>query len=155
MIEIGMRAADGSEDAALAALMFAAIHEGPSLYDAAQRRAWLPQPHGGPGWQDRLAAQDVWVARAGESLQGFVTLKGDYIDLAFVAPQQQGRGLFAMIYPPLEKVARRRGLTRLTTHASRMAQPAFRGQGFSVIAHEEISQAGQTLPRAEMEKLLS
>jgi putative acetyltransferase len=154
MIEVRPRAADGSEDAALAQLMYEAIHQGRSLYSAAERQAWMPAPHSGPDWAARLEAQAVMVAHEGAGPLGFMSLKGDYIDLAFVAPAAQGKGLFRRLFAPLEEVAREVGIERLTTHASLMAQPAFRAMGFHVIRHERIAQRGQRLARAEMEKLL-
>ncbi|NNE51481.1 MAG: GNAT family N-acetyltransferase [Sulfitobacter sp.] len=152
MIQIDLRNPDGSDDAAIAHLIYDAIHQGRSLYTAEERQAWMPAPHSGEAWSKRLAAQRVFLARNGKRVIGAMTLKGDYIDLAYVAPARQGQGLFRRLFELLETEARRAGIRRLTTHASLMAQPAFLAVGFRVIRHEKIAQSGQMLARAEMEK---
>ncbi|APE42168.1 hypothetical protein BOO69_01150 [Sulfitobacter alexandrii] len=152
-MQVRPRRQDGRDDAALGQLMFDAIRRGTSRYTEAQRAAWLPAPNTGPDWTARLAAQRVWVAVANGVPAGFITLAGeDYIDLAFVAPRSQGKGVFRALYAPLEAAAR--GQPRLRTHASLMAQPAFLALGFHVIRHESVCRAGEVLRRAEMEKLL-
>lgn len=152
MIEITMREKDGSDDAAIGQVMFDAIHKGRSLYTPQERNAWLAAPNSGPDWTDRLAAQFVAVARDAHRVVGTMTLKGDYIDLAYVAPEAQGQGLFRRLFEAVERAAKAQGHDRLWTHASLMAQPAFRAMGFHVIRHERIAQKGQFLSRAEMEK---
>lgn len=145
--------ADEGEDDALGQVMFDAIHRGRSLYTPAERRAWLPAPYAGVKWRAKLARQRVFVARIADRPVGFLTLEGGYINLAFVAPQAQGQGVFAALYRHAEATAK--GHLRLTTHASLMAQPAFLAQGFRVIRHETVARGDQHLVRAEMEKDLS
>lgn len=152
MRQIGLRDQSGTEDAAIGRLMYDAIHNGPSQYTSAQRQAWLATPNAGPAWTERLAAQHVVVAREAGELLGFMTLQDDYIDLAFVAAAAQGQGLFRALFGAIEAQARACGQSRLWTHASLMAQPAFRAMGFHVIRHETVARAGQELARAEMEK---
>ena len=155
MPKIGMRAPDGSEDAMIGQLMFDAIHRGRSAYTAAQRRAWLAVPNSGAAWTARLAGQEVVVLRQDGRPIGVMTLKGSYIDLAYIAPDMQGHGLFRRLYDEIERRARASGVRRLSTHASLMAQPAFLAVGFRVIRHETVTRDGQDLPRAEMEKALA
>ncbi|WP_366874569.1 GNAT family N-acetyltransferase [uncultured Roseobacter sp.] len=69
-------------------------------------------------------------------------------------PGHQGTGLFRKLYDHIEQWARGRREPRLWTHASLMAQPAFRAMGFLVIHHETVVRDGQSLARAEMEKRL-
>lgn len=151
-MQISVREPRGAEDAALGALMFDAIHRGPSLYSAAERAAWLAAPNEGPAWSARLSAQHVVVARACGVPVGFITLKEDYIDLAYVAATAQGLGVFRALYTAIEDAAARQ--KRLWTHASLMAQPAFLAVGFHVIQHETVARNGEHLRRAEMEKVL-
>lgn len=151
-MQVSARAQDGHQDDALGALMYDAIHNARSQYTAAERQAWLAAPNTGQDWSARLAAQQVAVAHKGCALLGFMTLKGDYIDLAFVAAHAQGRGVFRSLFVWVESAAQ--GQQRLWTHASLMAQPAFLAVGFRVIRHETVAQKGQHLRRAEMEKLL-
>lgn len=149
-----LRRATVADADALGRVMFNAIHEGPSPYTEAQRLAWLPAPNSGAGWADRLAAQHVVLAEA-DMMTGFMTLApSGEIDLAFILPQARGQGLFARLLARIEAQARETGLTRLTTHASLMAQPAFARCGFVVDGHETVARNGQKLARAAMSKSL-
>lgn len=142
----------GEQDA-LGRVMFRAVREGPSDYTEAQRRAWCAMPPAGEGWAAKLAAQEVRVVEALGAPVGFITRDGAYVDLAFVLPEWQGRGVFAMLYDRTEADARAAGLRRLWVHASLMAQPAFAAKGFAVVRHETVARRGETLDRAEMEKV--
>ena len=135
--------------------MFAAVREGPSPYTQAQRAAWVPAPREGAAWTERLSAQHVVVAEGEDGPLGFMSLaKGGYVDLAYVVPHARGTGLFRRLYEAVEAEARARGETRLTTHASLMAEPAFAAVGFAVTAREVVEIAGERLARAAMEKRL-
>ncbi|OAN78686.1 hypothetical protein A8B82_09195 [Sulfitobacter sp. EhC04] len=152
-MQVRARPDEGEVDDALGRIMYDAIHHGPSQYSLAERQAWLPTPNAGEGWRARLSAQKVWVAYDKTGPVGFMTLDGDYIDLAFVAAASQGRGVFRALFAQVEAAAR--GQRRLWTHASLMAQPAFLAVGFRVIRHENVAQGGEVLRRAEMEKMLA
>lgn len=138
---------------ALGRVMFRAVREGPSAYTEAQRRAWCPTPPAGEGWAAKLAAQDVRVVEALGAPVGFITRDGAYVDLAFVLPGWQGRGVFSRLYDRVEADARAAGLRRLWVHASLMAQPAFAAKGFAVVRYETVVREGETLDRAEMENV--
>lgn len=151
-----IRTMQTGEAEALGQVMWDAIHTGRSRYDAAQRTAWLPAPPRGARWSAKLSAQDVWVAQGPGGPIGFITLaQAGYVDLAYVSAQAQGAGIFGDLYTALEATARKRGLHRLWTHASLMAQPAFAARGFHVLRHETAQRSGQSLARAEMEKMLT
>ncbi|WP_147110246.1 GNAT family N-acetyltransferase [Tateyamaria sp. syn59] len=151
--ELVLREMIAGEADALGRVMFRAIREGPSAYTEAQRAAWCAAPHAGEAWARKLAAQDVVVAEAQGAPVGFVTRVGAYVDLAFVLPEWQGRGVFSALCARTEHDARAAGLHRLRVHASLMAQPAFAARGFRLIRHETVERHGQTSDRAEMEKV--
>ena len=141
---------------ALGFVMYNAIRSGPSRYTEAQRIAWQNQPLAGEKWAIRLSEQQVWIAEMQGDAVGFLTLdKTGYIDLAFVTAAAQGKGVFSALYDALEGAAMEDGPTRLWTHASLMAQPAFEARGFHVIRHETVDRNGEVLARAEMEKALT
>ncbi|APX12806.1 GNAT family N-acetyltransferase [Tateyamaria omphalii] len=140
---------------ALGRVMFEAIQEGPGAYTPAQRTAWCAAPHAGQAWARKLAAQDVVVAEAQGAPVGFVTREGAYVDLAFVLPEWQGRGVFSALYDRIEAGGRAAGLHRLRVHASLIAQPAFAAKGFALVRHERMERLGEYLDRAEMEKTLT
>ena len=154
MTETRLRRATPADFDALGIVMFRAIHEGPSPYSRAQRNAWLVAPNCGNDWAQRLAAQHV-VLGEGDKITGFMTLTDrGYIDLAYILPDARGQGLFARLLGGIEAEAQRRNLTRLTTHASLMAQPAFARHGFAIDHHETVKRNGQSLARAAMSKTL-
>ena len=122
-----------------------------SHYTHAQRLAWAPEPHMRPGWPDQLAALEIWVAVVDGDIAGFMgaTPQG-YIDLAFVRPRWMGRGVAQTMYERLFEWAVARGLTRLTTHASLLAQPFFARQGWQVDYSETVDRNGEALKRFAM-----
>ena len=152
-----LRWADPDQDAAaLSQVFFDAVRDGPSPYTQAQRMAWMPQAPAPEVFADRLRAQHVVLAEAKGTVVGFMTLAEDgYLDLAYILPSHRGSGLFGMLYRKLEAAARELGIARLHTHASLMAQPAFRKVGFLTIQNETVERAGEHLQRAEMEKHLT
>ncbi|WP_299722360.1 GNAT family N-acetyltransferase [uncultured Tateyamaria sp.] len=153
---VDVRRMGAGEAEALGRVMWDAIHNGPSLYTQAQRNAWLLAPPQGKAWEDKLTGPEVWVAQDGALLVGFVTLgEGGYVDLAFVAADAQGQGVFSALLAVLETYALAQSCPRLWTHASLMAEGAFAARGFHVIARETVERAGQMLARAKMEKVLT
>lgn len=140
----------------LGQVFYAAVRQGHSPYNEAQRAAWVSEPPEGTAWADRLAALHMIVAQDAKEIAGFMSVEpGGYIDLAFIRPQHQGTGLFRALYDRVERWARARNEPRLWTHASLMAQPAFQAMGFLVTHHETVQRHGQDLTRAKMEKALT
>ncbi len=146
-----------NRDAArLAHVFFAAIREGPSAYTEEQRVAWLPAVPAPNAFEKRIAGMHLVVAEDRREIVGFMGIKPDgYIDLAFILPQSRGQGAFRHMYEIIEFQARQDGLERLWTHASLMAEPAFRAVGFSATQQANVHRSGQTLARVEMEKILT
>ncbi|MGO4852573.1 GNAT family N-acetyltransferase [Phaeovulum sp. W22_SRMD_FR3] len=151
-----LRRAVAADADGLAQVMFRAIHAAPSPYTKAERAAWLPQPHAGPDWAARLAAQTVVVAQGRAGILGFLSLDTEgYVDLAFILPEARGSGLFRALHSQIEAEAWAAGLPRLYTHASLMAEPAFRACGYRLLEREGVARGDQVLRRALMEKPLA
>ena len=79
----------------------------------------------------------------------------DYVDFAYIRPGFQGSGLFRRLYAAIEEAALETGQTRLTVHASLMAQPAFSAMGFEITQRETVEVRGEQLDRFAMKKPLS
>ncbi len=140
---------------ALGQLIYDAIHHGPTFYTEAQSRAWMPAARTGPAWAERLSGKDLIVAEDTDGLAGFMSLEpGGYVDFAYIRPSAQGSGLFRKLFDAVKLKALADGETRLSTHASLMAQPAFRTMGFETIAHEVVAVDDQELKRAHMQLAL-
>jgi putative acetyltransferase len=152
---ITLRRAGPADHDALGTVMYDAVHNGPSRYSEAQRRAWMPEPRRGADWDARLAGQIVVLAEHEGEVAGFMSLAPpDYVDFAYIRPAWQGRGLFRRLYNAIEGIARESGQTRLTVHASLMAQPAFTAVGFDITQPETVEVRGEKLDRFAMEKRL-
>ncbi|MEP2681651.1 MAG: GNAT family N-acetyltransferase [Sulfitobacter sp.] len=154
-VELALRDARATDHDALGRVMFDAIHHGTSAYSAAERAAWLPAPPRGPQWSAKLGGQQVVLAERAGQVIGFITRERGYIDLAFIAAPAQGQGVFRALYGRVEQAAVAAGESRLHTHASVMARPAFEAMGFRVIATERVARSDEYLDRFEMEKILT
>lgn len=153
MTETELRRANADDYDALGALMFAAIHDGPTQYSKAQSLAWAPEPRAGTEWAARLDGKDIIVADRLGTLLGFMTIEpGGYIDFAYIRPEAQGTGLFRRLFDCVDAIANARSEPELSTHASLMAQPAFAAMGFAIAHHEVVEVSGQQLARAYMIK---
>lgn len=141
---------------AVGEVMFKAVREGDSPYTTAERIAWMPRPRTGEDWRKRLSAQHVLKATSepGE-LVGFMSLcDNGYVDFAYILLQARGQGLFRKMYKIIEDTAKAGRVSRLSTHASVHAQPAFSAMGFDIVQKETVMIKGETLERYEMIKAL-
>lgn len=153
-IEIG--SFDPAEADQLGVIFFNAVREGAAgFYDADQRRAWAPTVPSGPNWASRLTVQRTVVARNAERPVGFMTLADDgYIDLAFVDPVHQRRGVGGLLYAQIEAFAREARIERLYSEASHLVRGLFEQQGWTIVQEQRIDRAGVTLTNFVMEKRL-
>ncbi|MHA6523314.1 GNAT family N-acetyltransferase [Tessaracoccus sp. G1721] len=102
-------------------------------YTPEQLAAWSPDEVDLEAWGRRRADAWTMVAVAGERVVGFSDLTDDgVLDMLFVHPDAGGQGVARMLVEAVLDEARRRGLTRVVTHASRTARPAFERFGFVV-----------------------
>lgn len=135
-----------SDAEAAAQVFFTAVREGArGAYSAEQRAAWAPEPPQGAAWRERLAGQHVVVAERDGALVGFMTLQGGHLDLAYVAPDEMGRGTAGLLYDAVLAEARRRRLVALTTDASHLAKRFFEKRGWRVVRAQEVERRGVTL----------
>ncbi|QDP19868.1 GNAT family N-acetyltransferase [Sphingomonas xanthus] len=147
-----------SECEQLRSLMLAAILHPASRYDAEQSRTWANNVPAIANLQERLAPQQLVLAVEEEVLQGFMSLADDgLIDLAFIAPEYQGTGLFAALLTDVERAASARGLAWLGAKASLNAVGPFQRRGFSVLDREDVTLpgSGRSLTRFHVEKPLT
>lgn len=152
---VTIRRAAPADFAALGEIMFDAVHNTPSRYTPQQRQAWVPEPRRGEDWNTRLSGQVIFIAEQDGQAAGFMSLAPpDYVDFAYIRPGFQGSGLFRRLYTAIEELAIETGQTRLTVHASLMAQPAFSSMGFEITQPETVEVRGERLDRFAMEKPL-
>lgn len=137
---------------ACAALFYRAVHEGAAVaYSPQQREAWAKQVPEAEFWHRRLSNDVCFVAERDGSVAGFMTLEEDgYVGLAYVAPEEMGRGTAAALYAALLNTATCKGLKSLTTEASHLARPFFEKFGWQVVTPQQVERHGVLIPNFKM-----
>ncbi len=142
-----------AEDAGvLGAVFFEAVRIGAApKYTAEQREAWAPERPSAGVWAARLAGLVTLVAEGDSGVLGFMALRGDgYLDLAFLRPDQRGKGVADALLRAVLDEARARGLTRLTTEASAMARSFFLRHDWQDLGAQEVVRRGVSLENFRM-----
>lgn len=104
-----------------------------AFYSPAQIDAWCPVSHDATAWARRREASWTLVAEVDGHVVGFSDLtEGGEVDMLFVHPDAGGRGVAQALLTRVLAEARRRGVDRVTTRASRVARPVFERLGFTV-----------------------
>lgn len=132
---------------ATAQVFFRSVREGArDYYDEAQRAAWAPNLPEVESWCQRLDEQHVFIAERNGVTVGFMTLTiQGVIDLAFVQPEELGRGTGKQLYDRLLAEAHDLRFQVLRTEASHLARPFFERQGWSVICDQLVERRGVRL----------
>jgi putative acetyltransferase len=122
-------------------------------YSEEQVRAWAPDElDDAEAWAARRASAVTFVAVEGDQVVGFSDLRDEgLLDMLFVHPEWVGRGVARTLVERVVQEADKRGVSRVVTHASRTARPAFEALGF-VVDREKTENwiRGQNLPNFDM-----
>ncbi len=156
MPAIKVRKFKDADAEATARIFFDAVRLGAARhYDECQRKAWAEKVPDTRGWLARLQSQHTYVAEMNSRPVGFMTVDdAGHIDLAFVAPDQMGKGASDALYAAVEAEAVRKGIRRLDTAASHLARSFFERQGWSVVKQQAVTRAEIELTNFVMEKQL-
>jgi putative acetyltransferase len=124
-------------------------------YTASQIRAWAPDVIDEERFGKRCESRSTWVAELEGRIAGFSDLEPDgHVDMVYVHPDCQRRGIARALLRHIEETARTTGLRRLYTEASITARPVFEAAGFRVIAQQTVTVRGETMTNYRMEKQL-
>ncbi|MGH7690032.1 MAG: GNAT family N-acetyltransferase [Gemmatimonadaceae bacterium] len=124
-------------------------------YTEAQLRAWAPDDIDSETCARRRTAKSTWIAEIGAHIAGFSDLEADgHIDMQYVHPAFQRRGVARALLAYIEDVARGRGVGRLYTEASITARPVFENMGFRVLGPQMVTVRGESMKNYRMEKQL-
>lgn len=124
-------------------------------YDPDQIEAWAPASPDRQAWKRRLATETVLVAEPESRLAGIARLEqSGYVDLLYVHPQFQRRGIAAVLMETMIRLARKRGCRRLWTEASLTTRPFFEAQGYVVVAEQSVERRGVRLRNLRMETII-
>lgn len=123
-----------------------------SYYTRQQIEAWCPAEYDEGAWAQARGRAWTVVAEVGGEVVGFSDLSDDgELDMLFVDPSVGGRGVARQLVGAVLAQARACGVARVTTRASRAAQPAFERFGFVVDRVEKDNVVrGVVVPRARM-----
>ena len=142
-------------DAEAAARVYrdAAIAIGREAYDAEQVKVWALYPDDIEEFRSRLSRGLTVVAQEAEETVAFGQLDPpDHIAFLYCASGFSRRGIASAIYDQLEQQAVARGVSTLTTDASRVSRSFFEKKGFAVIAVEHPLRLGVEFERFRMTK---
>lgn len=125
-------------------------------YSPEQVRAWAAPDRRDPAdWHRAMAARNSFVAMVDGDLSGFSDVTSDgYIDMMFVAPEYQRRGIATRLLAEAEALARAAGATELSANVSITARPLFEANGFEAVTEQHPVRRGISLTNFRMVKAL-
>jgi putative acetyltransferase len=124
-------------------------------YRPAQIEAWVRFADETDAWQQRMSSRQVWVAETNGKPLGFIQFEPpDHIDLTYVHPEHQRRGVASALVAKIESVARADGVPALLVEASITSRPFFAACGFEIIAPQIVTARGQDFLNYRMRKVL-
>lgn len=107
-------------------------------YSDAQIAAWGQVDEA--QWRQRLNTSLVLVAEDEGEVCGFITAVGHHIDLLFVSPDAQRRGVAGAL---LRELLAQMLPGKVTVEASITAKPFFERQGFVVVREQSVEVRGE------------
>jgi putative acetyltransferase len=144
-------------DAPLLAQIFRASVEelGVEDYSDAQVEAWAEAADDEAAFAKSLSEQLTLIALLDGEPVGFASLKGnDKLEMLYVHPAAIGQGAATMLVDALEKLARGRGVTKLTVDASDTAEGFFKFRGYVPQSRNTVLRGSEWLANTTMAKTL-
>lgn len=153
---ITIRQYTASDASALTSLFHSSVREIASRdYTASQIREWAPDRIDEMRFGQKCASRPTWVAEVEGRIAGFSDLEPDgHVDMLYVHPEFQRRGVARALLKHIEEVARATALPRLYTEASITARPVFEAVGFQTIVPQAATIRGVSMMNYRMEKWL-
>lgn len=146
--------------AAVVGLFHRAVHiSAAGDYTPEQLAAWAPDPPDLATWSARLASGETLVAETEGQILGFIRVAHDdgstaLVDLLYVAPEVQRRGVATALLERAREWGRRQQLAALVADVSITARPFMERHGFSVVAEQLVERHGAALRRFRMRRPL-
>jgi len=152
-----IRPYEHSDAARTLAVFISAVTETASAdYTAEQVQAWAqPERRDVGTWHAAMLARNSIVATIGGQLAGFSDVSPDgYVDMMFVSPRHQRRGVARQLLAHVEARARSERTRAISADVSMTARPFFERHGFTVEAEQHPVKAGVELTNYKMRKEL-
>ncbi len=128
---VRIRKARLADATALAAVRRAAVlGVARGTYPAADVRRWASLPPLYDAWAMTAGGETLLAAERGGRVVGFAGLRRAELTALFVRPSAARRGVGAALVSAVERLARRRGVRRLSVVAAVGAEPFYRARGF-------------------------
>ena len=125
-------------------------------YDPRQVAAWSAHADDKEIWAQRVRERMNFLAVEGGRVLGFVQYElPDHVDMTYVHPDCQRRGVATALLYELEKEAKRRGVKTLHVEASITARPFFERCGYQLIAPQIVRVRGQNFRNYSMRKTIA
>lgn len=123
-------------------------------YTREQLNAWArPDQLDVTQWDRSMRRRNSVVATLGDQVVGFSDVTRDgYIDMLYVSPDFERRGVARALMAFLEKQARNNSAPRLTAEVSITARPFFEAVGFHVEAEQHPVVNGMVMTNFHMTK---
>lgn len=124
---------------------------GARYYTPRQVEAWATASSDPAGWRKRLETGGVFLAEIDERLAGFARIEeSGYVDLLFVSPQFERRGIGGKLLQAANTWAREKGAAQLWSDVSLAARPLFESMGFKVVEAQIVERCGERLKNYRM-----
>ena len=145
-----------SDGPALAEIFRRSVREVASRdYRPAQIEAWTKFVEETTAWDERMRDRLVWVAEEAGQPIGFIQFEApDHIDLTYVHPEHQRKGVATALLARLELAARSHGAKLLKVEASITSRPFFEARGFATTTPQIVTARGEEFLNYRMEKSL-
>lgn len=144
---------DSDLDGVIDLFLRAVRHTASEHYDAQQIAAWAQADR--DEWEAARACCPTFVAFTGGELAGFADLQATgLIDMMFVDPKHQRKGVATALLARIEAEAGEIGMPVLHTYASITAEPFFEYCGFTMLLARAVVVRGQRFVQLIMEKKL-
>lgn len=122
-------------------------------YDPSQLAAWAPEAPDREMWRERLRTGRTFIAEVEGELAGFVRAEENgYIDLLYIDPAIERRGLGRRLLSAACDWAKGCGATRFTSEVSLAARPTFEALGFRVDAVQTVERRAVRFTSFRMSK---
>jgi len=113
----------------------------PSVHTRDELDAWVAQTLAGP--------RETWVARAGDSVVGFLLLDPSWLDSLYVAPEHQGTGIGTALLD-LAKTLRPDGFSLWVFESNTSARRFYAARGLVEVRRTDGDDNEEGLPDIEM-----
>ena len=124
-------------------------------YSPEQIAAWSAHPDNGKIWAERMQSRTNYLAVCDGRIVGFVQYEPpDHVDMTYVHPNHQRRGVAHALLDALEADAIACGTKELHTEASITARPFFEACGYELVTPQIVRVRGVEFLNYRMRKVL-